>query len=89
MHRKDCSNPSQYAALGLRENAYLVAALLILGVVIGGGYGQVRERLLPVLRTSIPPRLRVALCERRLRVRMLALVFVFLRPINQFIYFQF
>jgi D-alanyl-lipoteichoic acid acyltransferase DltB (MBOAT superfamily) len=76
-------DPRQYAHLGLRENTYLATALLLCGFL-----------LLYALHGWAKP----ALQERRLvwagvetagLAVMLALVFVFLRPISQFIYFQF
>jgi alginate O-acetyltransferase complex protein AlgI len=76
-------DPRQYLALGLRENTYLVAALMLIGFLALHAFEtRVRPRLAerpiawPVLETA------------GLTV-MVALVFVFLRPISQFIYFQF
>ncbi len=75
--------PAAYTWLGMRENVYLVAALVLLGIFLTYG---VKEKLLPRL-AKMPvwawsgDTLSVAV--------MTALVIVFLRPINQFIYFQF
>jgi alginate O-acetyltransferase complex protein AlgI len=75
--------PSQYLALGMRENAYLAAALLLL---ISIGAWLARERALPALRRV--PVIWPAAQAIGWAVAI-ALVFVFLRPIKQFIYFQF
>ncbi len=75
--------PAGYVQLGLRENVYLISAALMAGVV-----------LVYVLKTFLLPRV------KRYRVVFLAaesgfysvvmgLTFIFLRPIEQFIYFQF
>lgn len=75
--------PSSYLSLGLRENAYLIAALLLLGSV-----------LTYALRNAVVPRLArhpvpwTLVCAGSYAL-VIALVFVFLRPISQFIYFQF
>jgi drug/metabolite transporter (DMT)-like permease len=75
--------PSSYLSLGLRENAYLIAALLLLGSV-----------LTYALRNAVVPRLARhpvpwTLVRAGSYALVIALVFVFLRPISQFIYFQF
>ena len=73
----------EYTSLGLRENNYLVAALVLVCVVAAWA---VERGLVPRLEGR-PITLGVA----RVGVYTVAfvLVFVFLRPINQFIYFQF
>jgi D-alanyl-lipoteichoic acid acyltransferase DltB (MBOAT superfamily) len=75
--------PTQYLALGMRENAYLVAASVLLAVVAAWA---ARELALPGLRRR--PVLWPVVQTAGWAVAI-ALVFVFLRPINQFIYFQF
>ena len=71
-----------YLWLGMRENSYLVAAVLFLAFV--GTYyfhekrGWLRHRLAPTFAI-----------ETLLMGIVVGLVFVFLRPISQFIYFQF
>ena len=76
-------DPRQYGHLQLRENTYLVTATLMLAML-----------LVYLVRNTIAPRL------SRFRIAWAALetvaftiiamaVFVFLRPISQFIYFQF
>ena len=78
-------NPNAYFSLGLRENTYLIAALVMTGMIIVRLYYQ---WLSPKLQTE------------RLGLVMAAgsggffgaIVFfdlIFLRPITQFIYFQF
>lgn len=75
--------PSAYTWLGMRENVYLVAALLLVGIFI---VFLVREKLMPLLQRwhSL-----AFLGSTASAAVMVALVIVFLRPINQFIYFQF
>lgn len=77
------ANPAQYLALGLRENTYLVTFLLMLGVV---ATWLVRTRLLPRLRPAGPA---VLVLDTLACTAMAAAVFIFLRPVVQFIYFQF
>jgi alginate O-acetyltransferase complex protein AlgI len=75
--------PASYLSLGMRENTYLVAALVLLLVI--AAY-LTREHAAPRLaRYTLPW---AALRTLGYAVAA-ALVFVFLRPINQFIYFQF
>jgi D-alanyl-lipoteichoic acid acyltransferase DltB (MBOAT superfamily) len=76
-------DPRQYLDLGLNENAYLVAALVLLGMLFTYWFEQV---VVPILESYRAPW--VALQGVAYSV-CIALVFVFLRPINQFIYFQF
>ena len=77
-------NPYAYSGLGMRENTYLVAALLLMGVVT-----------LYFVQNVVGPWLeknhRGLLCVAESGVFAVAvpLVIVFLRPITQFIYFQF
>ncbi|MBK9099372.1 MAG: MBOAT family protein [bacterium] len=75
--------PSAYSFLGLRENTYLITGVLMLSVIISffvskkfNPWLQSRKIIYPVIET-------VQL------VIIIILVFTFLRPINQFIYFQF
>ena len=75
--------PSQYLALGLRETTYLAAALMLLTVITAWA---TREWVLPALRRV--PVVWPVVQASGWAVAM-ALVFVFLRPIKQFIYFQF
>ena len=75
--------PGQYLLLGMRENVYLIAALILLGM-IGVYLGQVV--VVPKLRHR---HLTYALAESAALGGIIALVFIFLRPIKQFIYFQF
>jgi len=75
--------PTQYLALGLRESAYLVAALTLLMLVAAWA---AQSYLFPALRRT--PVLWSSIQVAGYAVGI-ALVFVFLRPISQFIYFQF
>ena len=76
-------NPSAYRWLGMRENAYLIAALVMLSCVLA--YLASRW-VMPVLRRC--PALLLPIETVAFAV-IGGLVFVFLRPIQQFIYFQF
>ncbi len=76
-------DPRAYLTLGLRENTYLVAAALLCMVV--GAY-LVAKTVIPWL--QVRPILRIPVETAAFSV-VCALVFVFLRPIQQFIYFQF
>lgn len=76
-------NPLAYGSLGLRENYYLVAGLILALVVLAWA---VETRAAPRLaeRPVVGTLARVGAYAVAI-----VLVFVFLRPINQFIYFQF
>lgn len=76
-------DPSSYFWLGMRENVYLVTALILVGVFITY---VTKERLLPILESK---RALVFSIDVILVAIITLLVVVFLRPINQFIYFQF
>lgn len=76
-------DPRDYFWLGMRENTYLVAAALLLA--FGGAY-FVHERGGRWLRQSLSL---VFVVEALMMGVVIGLVFVFLRPISQFIYFQF
>lgn len=75
--------PQQYFVLGLRENTYLVAALMLLAMT--AVYG-IRQYTIPI--RSRHPELFV-LPDSLVYGAAFGLVFVFLRPVEQFIYFQF
>jgi len=74
---------SQYTYLGLHENKYIVAALLLLLFVTAH---LANKYLNP--RLEVRPALNMAIKTLRYGVAI-TLVFTFLRPISQFIYFQF
>ena len=76
-------DPRQYGGIGLRENHYLVAALLLLMML--AAYA-VREQVMPWLEGRPVPRAVARVAAYSVGI---ALVVVFLRPIQQFIYFQF
>jgi hypothetical protein len=67
----------------MRENTYLVAALMLLAVLAAWA---VREHVVPALRARA---IAWPAAEVTVWAAANALVVVFLRPINQFIYFQF
>lgn len=75
--------PQQYLWLGLRENSYIVAFFLLIGVV---STYFISTYIAPYLEKNV---LSKTLSESLLFSFIIALVFVFLRPIDQFIYFQF
>jgi len=72
---------SAYAWLGMRENVYLIAALMLSGIFL---VYVVKERLLPYLSKIL-----LWIGDVASIAIITALVIIFLRPINQFIYFQF
>lgn len=76
-------SPQDYLWLGMRENTYLVAALLLVTFVATYFF---HEKGAKWLRQSLAATFVV---ETVLMGIVVGLVFVFLRPISQFIYFQF
>ena len=76
--------PSKYMWIGLRENIYLVTFLLMLGIYIFGYLNKyftqdyLKER--PTLRYAV---------NFAIGLFLIPLIIAFLRPVNQFIYFQF
>ena len=76
-------NPYLYDSLGMRENAYLVTAVILVGVV---AVYWIKHQLIPSLD---PKGYLLVLGEVATFTIMFSLVIVFFRPINQFIYFQF
>jgi hypothetical protein len=76
-------DPSAYTFLGLRENFYLVTALWFLTVTLNSFWYEKRVKLFEKL-----PAAKLAFDVAKFTVVIL-LVFTFLRPISQFIYFQF
>ena len=75
--------PRQYLILGLRENTYVVAAIVMIGIFVT--YGTVNV-VLPFLRRN---RFTWFLAQATVYGLLIAIVFTYLRPNNQFIYFQF
>lgn len=76
-------SPGRYTSLGMRENVYLVAALVLAAFLITG---WLLERLLPRMHKYA---LWILSFETLSLASITGLVFIFLRPISQFIYFQF
>jgi len=77
------ADPARYTWLGMRENVYLVAALLLAGFLLAWlAHGlHLRHRASSA---------RVAFALETVAVAIAAgFVFIFLRPVSQFIYFQF
>jgi D-alanyl-lipoteichoic acid acyltransferase DltB (MBOAT superfamily) len=75
-------NPFAYAFLGMRENTYIVTAAILMGVFSTYAF---KNKLVPVL----SQRSALVVGESVGFSIMILIVIVFLRPINQFIYFQF
>ena len=76
-------SPGNYLWLGMRENTYLVAAVSLMVCLIAYAFHLYGERLFRRWRW-----VNFAVETTTMAV-VIALVFVFLRPITQFIYFQF
>jgi len=76
-------DPRLYLQRGLRENTYLQAAVVMLCVLVSWAF---KETILPLISRH---RVSWAIADIVGFAVAIALVFVFLRPINQFIYFQF
>ncbi|TWU47520.1 Peptidoglycan O-acetyltransferase [Rubripirellula tenax] len=77
------ASPAQYLSLGMRENTYILAAAVMLAL----GVAFVGSKVLEPMRERFP-----VLCiapEALVYAVAISSVFVFLRPIQQFIYFQF
>lgn len=82
MHGK-LLNPANYFALGMRENVYIVAAIVMLSMCVVFFWHEVVTKKLQTWK------LPYLLCDASAWGMQLALVFIFLRPVKQFIYFQF
>ncbi len=74
--------PNTYAHLSFRENYYLFVFLLLVGMLFCALVAKSRRPFLhiPVVRSAV---------ETAILSVMIYFVFVFLKPVNQFIYFQF
>ncbi len=77
--------PSNYMWLGMRENNYLVAAVVLLAVLLTC---FVRKAYATWVKRNSCYAFRLAIESVGFTI-IIGLVFVFLRPIQQFIYFQF
>jgi alginate O-acetyltransferase complex protein AlgI len=76
--------PKAYWGLGMKENAYLVAACIMVSIVI---VWVIKNKLMPLLNRG--NRIILISGEALVFTVLLTLGFLFLRPSNQFIYFQF
>lgn len=76
-------DPLAYAKLGLRENNYLVAALLVLTFLMAAWVHRFGFTLIDRLKWGAAPIYAAAYAVA------IVIVIVFLRPVEQFIYFQF
>jgi hypothetical protein len=76
-------DPYAYGNLGMKENTYLVVAILLIGFF---STWIIKNKILPSIKNN---RIILIYGEILLFSIMIPLVIIFLRPINQFIYFQF
>lgn len=76
-------DPTSYFTLGLSPNTYLITAMVLLSILLAY---FVREKIVPALQGRPAA---FACAEAVAYSGAIGLVFVFLRPIQQFIYFQF
>jgi D-alanyl-lipoteichoic acid acyltransferase DltB (MBOAT superfamily) len=80
---KTVLSPAAYPTLGMRENAYLIAAVLTLACAVTY---LLHEKAVHRLRRYPVP---LFVMDTVTAAVLIPLVFIFLRPISQFIYFQF
>ncbi|MGO9566189.1 MAG: MBOAT family O-acyltransferase [Desulfomonilaceae bacterium] len=76
-------NPLRYGSLGLRESTYIIAATLMVAIIAGYFVNSWPQPQRGGQRVAWVAAESVAFAA------IIALVFVYLRPISQFIYFQF
>ena len=76
-------NLSEYFSMSMRENTYLVAALMTIGMLMTY---WVKEKLHPAIKNYTVLNIAV---ESIFFSIIMSLIIIYLRPINQFIYFQF
>ena len=76
-------NPYDYTWLGMRENTYLITTLILFGIFI---IYFIRKRIITRFNFSYSS---LAIADIFSVGIMVSLVIIFLRPVNQFIYFQF
>jgi len=76
-------DPFLYNSIGMRENSYLVAAVIMF---VFFSTFLVQKKLVPILKQH---EVLYLAGELLVFLAILPLVIIFLRPINQFIYFQF
>jgi alginate O-acetyltransferase complex protein AlgI len=75
--------PAQYLTLGLRETTYVVAAVLMIGIVLAYAIRCLHEA------TEKRHRMAWTAAESAVLAGVTAIVYIYLRPVSQFIYFQF
>ncbi len=76
-------NLKEYTYLSMRENSYLIAAIILLGFLITFAISSKNTKLLA------PKIGLIKGLEVMLLIFMIPFILIFLRPISQFIYFQF
>lgn len=77
-------NPNEYHSLGMRENVYLITALIMFAIFFTY---WIQKRVMPFILKKYTVFLVVS--EILMFAIMIPLVLIFFRPISQFIYFQF
>ena len=77
-------DPRAYSSLGMRETTYVIAFILLVGFFL---VFWVNDRLAPII-LKLNSRVLVSF-EAVIFAVLLPLVIIYLRPISQFIYFQF
>lgn len=75
--------PAEWGRLGLRENFYLVAGLTMASIMLAPYVSAIWDRFEG--RRSLA----IAACNLCFMVAIIALILIYIRPLNQFIYFQF
>jgi alginate O-acetyltransferase complex protein AlgI len=75
--------PSEYTYLSMRENSYLIAAIILIGFLLSYLFSSKVIKLFETKETLL------RLLEILLLVCLVPFILIFLRPIAQFIYFQF
>jgi D-alanyl-lipoteichoic acid acyltransferase DltB (MBOAT superfamily) len=76
-------NPFAYTWLGMRENVYLIAFLILTGFFLVYFFKKI---ILPIINSS---KIIAIVCDTILVMILTSSVIIFFRSINQFIYFQF
>lgn len=76
--------PSQYLYLGMKENNYLVAAIIMIGIYATNFVFKNNYFIKEIISKKL-----FSIIELIFFSIMIFLIFIFIRPITQFIYFQF
>ena len=76
---------NEYNALGMRENTYLIAFILLVGIILTN---FIKNNLIPSLIDKGYTNTFISI-QSIFFAFTLPFIFIFLKPVNQFIYFQF